>query len=261
MKLSSHLQRPRLLAPLTDLDVEDEDYEEERDLEFVKARGRDASERLERIREISEQKDGEINESSSAEEATPSVSASSSRSSSTVISLRPPLTLSASRTARPRLSHLVLHLANAQMRLQTPPDPIDSLNPSVLIRFRRGLLSNYSSWCSYLGQKSKIWLPEPNPRSADLRASSLRASSSLAITIIVDANILTGKQASNIPIKILYRMDGTPMVRHQAPPAGYRMETLSVSGLVRVLLRRRANVLPPLGLVSPLFGLLFPLLG
>ncbi|KAK9162408.1 hypothetical protein Syun_003310 [Stephania yunnanensis] len=57
---------------------------------------------------------------------------------------------------RNQREHLVLHLANAQMRLQTPPDPIDSLNPSVLIRFRRGLLSNYSSWCSYLGQKSKI---------------------------------------------------------------------------------------------------------
>ncbi|KAK9087653.1 hypothetical protein Syun_030047 [Stephania yunnanensis] len=72
-------------------------------------------------------------------------------------------------------SHLVLHLANAQMRLQTPSDPIDSLNPSVLICFRRGLLSNYFSWCSYLGQKSKIWLPEPNPRSADLRRELLYA--------------------------------------------------------------------------------------
>ncbi|KAK9086577.1 hypothetical protein Syun_028971 [Stephania yunnanensis] len=32
----------------------------------------------------------------------------------------------------PLLRLLVLHLANAQMRLQTPPDPIDSLNPSIL---------------------------------------------------------------------------------------------------------------------------------
>ncbi|KAK9166943.1 hypothetical protein Scep_002134 [Stephania cephalantha] len=210
MKLSSHLREASVVGALaSDLDVEDEDYEEERDLEFVKARGRDLRSRNRSLHrraksmspmrnppfqwndeedeedeehrseeretrentEISEQKDGEINESSSAEEATPSVSASSS----TVISLRPPLTLSASRTTRPRLSHLILHLANAQMRLQTPPDPIDSLNPSVLIRFRRGLLSNYSSWCSYLGQKSKIWLPEPNPRSADLRRELLSA--------------------------------------------------------------------------------------
>ncbi|KAK9118443.1 hypothetical protein Scep_016536 [Stephania cephalantha] len=62
-----------------------------------------------------------------------------------------------------------------------PPDPIDSLNPFVFRRFRRGLLSNYSSWCSYLGQKSKIWLPEPNPLSADLRRELLYAALYLLI--------------------------------------------------------------------------------
>ncbi|KAK9131779.1 hypothetical protein Scep_011307 [Stephania cephalantha] len=81
---------------------------------------------------------------------------------------------------RNQREHLVLHLANAQMRLQIPPDPIDSLNPSVLRRFRRGLLSNYSSWCSYLGQKSKIWLPEP-PRPSDLRRELLYAALYLLI--------------------------------------------------------------------------------
>ncbi|KAK9132447.1 hypothetical protein Scep_011975 [Stephania cephalantha] len=74
---------------------------------------------------------------------------------------------------RNQREHLVLHIANAQMRLQTPPDHIDSLNPFFLRRFRRGFLSNYSSWCSYLDQKSKIWLPEPNPHSADLRRELL----------------------------------------------------------------------------------------
>ncbi|KAK9160556.1 hypothetical protein Syun_006897 [Stephania yunnanensis] len=59
------------------------------------------------------------------------------------------------------------------MRLQTPPDPINSFNPSVLRRFRRDLLFNYSFWCSYLGHKSKIWLPEPNPGSADLHRKLL----------------------------------------------------------------------------------------
>ncbi|KAK9163313.1 hypothetical protein Syun_004215 [Stephania yunnanensis] len=82
---------------------------------------------------------------------------------------------------RNQWEHLILHLANDQMCLKTPPDPIDSLNPSVLRRFRRGLLSNYSSWCSYLGQKSKIWLPEPNPRSADLRRELLYAALYLLI--------------------------------------------------------------------------------
>ncbi|KAK9136726.1 hypothetical protein Sjap_007320 [Stephania japonica] len=138
MKLSSHLQRPQSLAPLLDLEVEDEDYEEaceeERDSEFVQAseqreRGRDLrlrnrSRSLHRrarsmsplrnpsfqwdeeedeeaeeaeqdrreeqeIRVISEtgdldleEKDGETNKFSSSL-ATLSVSASSSRSSST----------------------------------------------------------------------------------------------------------------------------------------------------------------------------------
>ncbi|KAK9075497.1 hypothetical protein SSX86_003821 [Deinandra increscens subsp. villosa] len=56
--------------------------------------------------------------------------------------------------------HLVLHLANAQMRLQPPPDDVDTLDPSVLRRFRRKLLNNYTHWCSFLGRKSNIWISE-----------------------------------------------------------------------------------------------------
>ncbi|KAI3812257.1 hypothetical protein L1987_16964 [Smallanthus sonchifolius] len=56
--------------------------------------------------------------------------------------------------------HLVLHLANAQMRLQPPPDNIDTLDPSVLRRLRRKLLSNYTHWCSFLGCKSNIWISD-----------------------------------------------------------------------------------------------------
>ncbi|KAI3714043.1 hypothetical protein L1987_72633 [Smallanthus sonchifolius] len=52
--------------------------------------------------------------------------------------------------------HLVLHLANAQIRLQPPPVNIDTLDHSVLRRFRRKLLSNYTHWCSFLGCKSNI---------------------------------------------------------------------------------------------------------
>ncbi|OVA07770.1 Glycosyl transferase [Macleaya cordata] len=52
--------------------------------------------------------------------------------------------------------HLVLHLANSQMRLQPPPENIDILDFSVLRRFRSKLLSNYTSWCSYLGRKSNV---------------------------------------------------------------------------------------------------------
>ncbi|KAG2687606.1 hypothetical protein I3760_09G059700 [Carya illinoinensis] len=54
--------------------------------------------------------------------------------------------------------HLVLHLANSQMRLQPPPTIPDALAPSVLQHFRRKLLRNYSLWHSYLGEKSQIHL-------------------------------------------------------------------------------------------------------
>ncbi|KAF5726381.1 Callose synthase 12 [Tripterygium wilfordii] len=61
---------------------------------------------------------------------------------------------------RNQREHLVLHLANAQMRLSPPPDNIDSLDPGVLRRFRRKLLGNYTSWCSYIGKKSNIWISD-----------------------------------------------------------------------------------------------------
>ncbi|KAG9130299.1 hypothetical protein Leryth_004210 [Lithospermum erythrorhizon] len=55
--------------------------------------------------------------------------------------------------------HLVLHLANSQMRLQPPPAVVDRLDQGVLQRFRQKLLKNYTSWCSYLGKKSQVRLP------------------------------------------------------------------------------------------------------
>ncbi|KAL0320347.1 UNVERIFIED_CONTAM: Callose synthase 12 [Sesamum radiatum] len=65
---------------------------------------------------------------------------------------------------RNQREHLVLHLANAQMRLSPPPDNIDTLDPSVLRRFRRHLLKNYSNWCSYLNIRSNIWLSDSRSR-------------------------------------------------------------------------------------------------
>ncbi|WCJ27033.1 glucan synthase-like 1 [Euphorbia peplus] len=55
---------------------------------------------------------------------------------------------------RNQREHLVLHLANSQMRLEPPPNIPDALDPKVLRRYRSKLLSNYTSWCSYLGRKS-----------------------------------------------------------------------------------------------------------
>ncbi|OMO85718.1 Glycosyl transferase, family 48 [Corchorus olitorius] len=56
--------------------------------------------------------------------------------------------------------HLVLHLANAQMRLSPPPDNTDTIEITVLQNFRKKLLNNYSKWCSHLGINSNVWIPE-----------------------------------------------------------------------------------------------------
>ncbi|OAY34059.1 callose synthase 12 [Manihot esculenta] len=61
---------------------------------------------------------------------------------------------------RNQREHIVLHLANAQMRLTPPPDNIDTLDATVLRRFRRKLLKNYTHWCSYLNKKSNIWISD-----------------------------------------------------------------------------------------------------
>ncbi|CAI9089404.1 OLC1v1023971C1 [Oldenlandia corymbosa var. corymbosa] len=74
--------------------------------------------------------------------------------------------------------HLVLHLSNAQMRLSPPPDNIDSLDPTVLRKFRRQLLKNYSNWCSFLRLKSNVWLSD---RSSDHRRELLYVSLYLLI--------------------------------------------------------------------------------
>ncbi|KAL7000400.1 Callose synthase 12 [Sarracenia purpurea var. burkii] len=68
---------------------------------------------------------------------------------------------------RNQREHLVLHLSNSQMRLTPPPENIDSLDPTVLRRFSRKLLKNYTSWCSYLGRKSNVWVSDTTTRRRD----------------------------------------------------------------------------------------------
>nr|XP_027127052.1 callose synthase 12-like [Coffea arabica] len=77
--------------------------------------------------------------------------------------------------------HLVLHLSNAQMRLTPPPDNIDSLDPSVLRRFRKQLLKNYSSWCSFLRLKSNVWISDSTRHASDPRRELLYVSLYLLI--------------------------------------------------------------------------------
>ncbi|GFP98304.1 callose synthase 11 [Phtheirospermum japonicum] len=71
---------------------------------------------------------------------------------------------------RNQREHLVLHLANSQMRLQ-PPSAADRLDSGVLRRFRLKLLKNYTSWCSYLGKRSQVRLP--NRHNPDLERREL----------------------------------------------------------------------------------------
>ncbi|KAH7576932.1 hypothetical protein JRO89_XS01G0177500 [Xanthoceras sorbifolium] len=82
---------------------------------------------------------------------------------------------------RNQREHLVLHLANAQMRLTPPPDNIDTLDATVLRRFRVKLLKNYSNWCSYLGKKSNIWISDRRESSSDQRRELLYVSLYLLI--------------------------------------------------------------------------------
>lgn len=77
---------------------------------------------------------------------------------------------------RNQREHLVLHLANMQMRLQPPPTIVDALDPGVLRRFQRKLLHNYTAWCSYLGLKSNVSLSkrrDPTDLSRELLYVSL----------------------------------------------------------------------------------------
>ncbi|KAB2039918.1 hypothetical protein ES319_D02G044300v1 [Gossypium barbadense] len=53
--------------------------------------------------------------------------------------------------------HLVLHLANAHMRLSLPPADNNGTFQVIVVReFRCKLLENYSNWCSYLGKASNV---------------------------------------------------------------------------------------------------------
>ncbi|KAF7805933.1 callose synthase 12-like [Senna tora] len=59
---------------------------------------------------------------------------------------------------RNQREHLVLHLANSHMRLNPPPANTLTLDDTVLRKFRTKLLHNYTTWCSYLGNKSNVWI-------------------------------------------------------------------------------------------------------
>ncbi|MBA0880447.1 hypothetical protein Goshw_024409 [Gossypium schwendimanii] len=63
--------------------------------------------------------------------------------------------------------HLVLHLANSQMRLSPLPENIDTLDAGVLRTFCQKLLKNYTNWCFYLGKKSNVWISKSGHSNSD----------------------------------------------------------------------------------------------
>ncbi|KAJ4787767.1 glucan synthase-like 1 [Rhynchospora pubera] len=73
---------------------------------------------------------------------------------------------------RNQREHLVMLLANYQMRLPAPPDVIDLLHPSVPRKLCKKLVKNYNSWCAYLGRRSNVHLSDKDPR-RDLLYSGL----------------------------------------------------------------------------------------
>ncbi|MBA0836692.1 hypothetical protein Goarm_008887 [Gossypium armourianum] len=68
---------------------------------------------------------------------------------------------------RNQRENVVLHLANSQMRLQPPPANPDEVDRGVLQSFRKKLLHNYTSWCSFLRVKPHVHLPSRRGNSYD----------------------------------------------------------------------------------------------
>ncbi|XP_066312287.1 callose synthase 12-like [Miscanthus floridulus] len=72
---------------------------------------------------------------------------------------------------RNQREHLVLLLANAQMRLSSA-DFSDTLEPRIARQIRKKLLRNYTSWCGFLGRRPSVYIPDGDPR-ADLLYTGL----------------------------------------------------------------------------------------
>ncbi|XP_050944379.1 callose synthase 1 isoform X4 [Cucumis melo] len=56
--------------------------------------------------------------------------------------------------------HLILLIANVQMRQLPKPDQRPKLDDRVLTEVMKKLFKNYKKWCRYLDRKSSLWLPK-----------------------------------------------------------------------------------------------------
>lgn len=61
---------------------------------------------------------------------------------------------------RNQREHVVLLLANYQMRVQPPPEPMDRLDRRAVQLLRKKLLKNYTKWCCFFHKKPNLWLPK-----------------------------------------------------------------------------------------------------
>ncbi|XP_078151420.1 callose synthase 12-like [Carex rostrata] len=65
---------------------------------------------------------------------------------------------------RNQREHLVMLLANYQMRLAVTPEIVDSLDKSVPRKLCKKLLKNYNCWIGYLGKQSSVHLSDRDHR-------------------------------------------------------------------------------------------------
>ncbi|XP_022146133.1 callose synthase 1 [Momordica charantia] len=56
--------------------------------------------------------------------------------------------------------HLILLIANVQMRQYSKPDQRPKLDDRALTEVMKKLFKNYKKWCRYLDRKSSLWLPK-----------------------------------------------------------------------------------------------------
>eukprot|EP00257_Ricinus_communis_P025486 XP_025012900.1 callose synthase 12 [Ricinus communis] len=99
-------------------------------------------------------------------------------------------------SVRNQREHLVLHLANAQMRLTPPPDNNHSLDSTVVRKFRRKLLKNYTDWCSFLNKKSNIWISD-DQSNHDLQREILYIALYLSFASATRFNLMPEEQLPN----------------------------------------------------------------
>ncbi|KAL9236784.1 hypothetical protein vseg_011413 [Gypsophila vaccaria] len=89
--------------------------------------------------------------------------------------------------------HLVLHLANSQMKLSPPPANPSVLDFGLVRRFRKRLLSNYFTWCSFLGKKHQVKSSSSYSRRSSSSVDELRRE-----LVYVSLYLLVWGEAANL---------------------------------------------------------------